>query len=214
MICLQGGGEFSPACREMDAVLIEGLTGPVVVTALAGAPGPEYARATANGARHFRALGAAEVVQAPDPRSHPEAVGLLRAAALLVLPGGSPRRLLSGLQDTGADQAVRDVLARGGRVMGASAGAMVLGPWTVLPEDGVTAVPGLGVSPVAVVPHWNRGPRPDWEAALAGRAPVVGLAEEAGVLVRGLELTAVGTAPASLVTAGRDLPVGETAALG
>ena len=68
LVCLQGGAEFGPGCREMDAALLRRAAGPVVVTALAGAVGREYRTASENGVRHFRALGAQDVVAAPDAR--------------------------------------------------------------------------------------------------------------------------------------------------
>lgn len=213
MICLQGGGELSPGCREMDRLLLEGLAGPVVVTALAGAVGEDYRRTTARGARYFRDLGAKEVVAAPDVRDDPEAaLDALRSARLLVLPGGSPARLLAALTSTGAGQVVVDLVASGGRVMGASAGAMVLGTELVLPERGLTVVPGLGVVPVAVIPHWGGQDR--WVSVLEGRASVLGLPEESGVVVEDGWLTAVGQRPTRLVSAARDLPVGQRARLG
>ena len=50
-VLLQGGGEFSPGCRAMDKRLLALVDGPVVVTALAGAPGREYATATRHGVK-------------------------------------------------------------------------------------------------------------------------------------------------------------------
>ncbi|MCW2606485.1 MAG: hypothetical protein JWO60_1178, partial [Frankiales bacterium] len=94
LLCLQGGGEFSAGCRDMDALLLARAAGPVVVTALAGEVGREHDTANANGVRHFRALGA-DVEAAPDVRVDPAgALAALRRARLLVLPGGSPSRLL------------------------------------------------------------------------------------------------------------------------
>ena len=107
MVCLQGGGEFSPGCRTMDAELVRRAGGRVVVSALAGSPGSDYRTATANGVRHFRAVGAVDVVGAPDARDEPAAaIEVLRTARLLVLPGGSPSRLLAALQQTGVGQLV------------------------------------------------------------------------------------------------------------
>jgi hypothetical protein len=118
----------------MDAGLLRRAGGPVVVTALAGAVGREYRTANDNGVRHFRALGATDVVAAPDAREDPAgALEALRRARLLVLPGGSPARLLDALRSTGVDRVVTDLLAAGGVVSGSSAGAMVLCGWTVLP---------------------------------------------------------------------------------
>ena len=217
-VCLQGGNEFSPRCREMDAQLVEGLDGPVVVTALAGEIGSDYRRATDNGVRHFRSLTDLEVIAAPDVRQQPaEALAALRSARLVVLPGGSPGRLLAALTDTfeGTDVAtlLGQLLAAGGRVMGSSAGAMVLGPWTVLPGLHPGVAPGLGLVPVVVVPHW-KGERRPWLRALDKGIPpettVLGIPEESGVLVQAGVLTAVGQGSTRLVRQERDLAVSES----
>ena len=203
LVCLQGGGEFSAGCREMDALLLERAGGLVVVSALAGAAGREHDTANGNGVRHFRALGA-EVEAAPDIRTDPDgALAVLRRARLLVLPGGSPSRLLGLLQTTGVGDVVRDLLAGGGVVSGSSAGAMVLCGWTVRPDRGPDVVPGLGVVPGALVlPHWSGG-REDWLRVVRASVPagtvLLGLPEESGVLVDGTTLTAVGRAAASLI---------------
>ncbi|MCW2674424.1 MAG: peptidase dipeptidase [Frankiales bacterium] len=218
-VCLQGGGEFSPGCRAMDEQLLRHVDGPVVVTALAGAPGREYRMATEHGVRHFLACGAAEVIGAPDVRDDSDgARRALRTARLVVLPGGSPARLLTALQTTPVGQHVHELVADGGAVMGASAGAMVLGAWTVLPErrgpDGELGLAeGLGLVPgVAVVPHWRTGERrADWLRALAG-APgpltLLGLPEESGVLLHGGTAEAVGQLATHVVGSDRDVPVG------
>jgi len=224
-ICLQGGGEFSVGSRTMDAALARAAGGRVVVTALAGSPGADYDTATANGVRHFRAVGAGEVVGAPDARSDPAgAAEVIRTARLLVLPGGSPSRLLAALRTTPVGDLVPSLLADGASVMGASAGAMVLCPWTVLPDKrtggGVAVEPALGLVPgVVVVPHWSGGSsRGDWlraiEAAVPEGVEVLGIPEESGVLVEDGALTAVGVGPTRLVGAGRDLSPGETWRLG
>ena len=218
MICLQGGGEFSPGCRDMDADVARRAGGPVVVTALAGAIGSDYARATANGVRHLRAVGAQDVVGAPDVRTDPDgALAALRAARLVVLPGGSPSRLLDAVRSTPVGQLLLDLLEDGGAVMGASAGAMVLCAWTVLPDrpGGVRVVPGLGAVPAAlVVPHWSGAGRADWLAAVRDSAPadtlVLGLPEESGVIVEDGRFTAVGQSPSRLVGQGQDLAPGRT----
>ena len=223
MLCLQGGAEFGPGCEGMDAdLLVRAGGGPVVVTALAGAPGREYRTAGENGVRHFRRLGARDATVAPDVREDPEgALAALQRARLLVLPGGSPSRLLHALQTTPVGERVQSALADGVVVLGSSAGAMVLCAWTVLPDRrgpaGPAVVRGLGVVPgVLVVPHWSGG-RADWLRAVEDAVPagvaVLGLAEQSGVLVEGGELTAVGQAPAALVSDGRELPVGASARL-
>lgn len=202
-VLLQGGGEFSLGCRDMDRQLLALAPGPVVVTALAGAPGREYRTATGNGVDHYRACGAEDVAGAPDVREDaPGALAALRRARLVVLPGGSPARLLAALSESGIGSLLADLLEQGGAVMGASAGAMVLGSWTVLPGRRLDVVPGLGLVPgIAVVPHWS-GAREDWVERLVGvPAPprVLGLPEESGVLLHHGAATAVGQRPTTVV---------------
>lgn len=217
-ICLQGGAEFTEPCSAMDAELVRRAAGPVVVTALAGSVGADYRIATANGVRHFAAVGASEVVGAPDARVDPEgALAALRSARLLVLPGGSPSRLRAALLGTPVAALVHELLADGVLVMGSSAGAMLLCEWTVLPEAGPRVTAGLGCVPGALVlPHWQ-GSRGSWLAAVAAAVPsevdVFGIPECSGVLVEGDTLTAMGTAGTSLLTregeVRRELAVGE-----
>lgn len=222
MICLQGGNEFGPGCRGMDLDLLRRAAGgPVVVTALAGAEGQEYRTAGENGVRHFRALGAGDVTVAPDVREDREgAMDALRRARLLVLPGGSPSRLLEALQSTPVGALLQELLDGGVVLVGSSAGAMVLCEWTVLPDrrgpHGPAVVRGLGIVPGTVVlPHWSGGSsRREWLRAIEDSVPagthVVGLAEESGVLVQDGAMTAVGRSATALVTAGHELAVGQT----
>jgi cyanophycinase-like exopeptidase len=210
-VCLQGGGELSPACREMDAQLLARAPGVVAVLPLASAPGAEYDRATAQGVSHFRRLGA-EAVAVPDPREDGGAAGLralLDDVGLVVLPGGSPSRLLQALRDTGADALLHAHVEGGGGVLGASAGAMVLGASTVLPEEGPSLAPGIGLVPgVVVVPHWQ-GARDDWLAVIQ-EGLVLGIPEESGVIVQNGQITAVGLRDVRMITEAADLSVGHT----
>lgn len=216
-VCLQGGGEFSPGCRPMDADLVLRSPGRVVVSALAGTVGRDYATATANGVRHFEALGAVDVVGAPDAREDPAgAARALRGARLVVLPGGSPSRLLGALRDTGLDAVLAGLLDDGVLLMGSSAGAMVVCPWTVLPEGGPAAARGLAlVQDVLVLPHWSDAAgRDDWLRVVDGAVPagtlVLGIPEESGVVVLDGSLTAVGRSATTVVGTGARLAPGRT----
>jgi cyanophycinase-like exopeptidase len=221
VLCLQGGAEFSPECRAMDAdLLLNAGGGPVVVAALAGATGREYRTAGENGVRHFTALGAADVSVAPDVREDPEgALAALRRARLLVLPGGSPSRLLDLLNGTPVGRLVQQLVADGGIVLASSAGAMVLCDWTVLPDrpgpGGPAVVRGLGLAGgLLVVPHWSGvSRRGEWLRAIEQAVPdeieVIGIPEWSGLLVEPDALTAVGAQDLHLVRAGRALPVGQ-----
>ncbi|MDQ1712011.1 MAG: cyanophycinase [Frankiaceae bacterium] len=215
LICLQGGNEFAPECRDMDALLLDRAGGgTVVLVPLAGAPGREYDTAGANGARHFAALGADDVRVAPDARR--DLAGALAAvndARLLVLPGGSPRRLRDAIAGTPLHDAVHAAASDPGRVvMGSSAGAMVLCRVTVLPRWRGTPETGEGLGVVgdfAVIPHYE-GPRAAWERALRAAAPgtdLLGIPECSGVLLDGEAVTAVGAKPATLITGDGDREV-------
>lgn len=205
LICLQGGNEFSLACREMDALLLDRANGgPVVVVPLAGKQGREYDTAGANATRHFRTLGANDVTVAPDARDDlAGAAAAVERAALVVLPGGSPARLRDAIAGTPLHDALRTAAGDPDRVlMGSSAGAMVLCRWTLLPEHGPRTSEGLGiVDDFAVIPHFD-GRNDRWEAALHSAAPgvdLLGIPEESGVLLDGEVVTAVGTRPTTLI---------------
>jgi cyanophycinase-like exopeptidase len=208
LICLQGGNEFAPECREMDAYLLDRAGhGQVVLVPLAGAPGKEYDTAGANGTRHFTALGAKDVTVAPDYRKDPEgATKAAEQAALLVLPGGSPRRLRDAAAGTPLHDAITNAAHEDGRVvMGSSAGAMVLCRWTVLPKWRGEPDVGEGldvVSDFAVIPHFTRSRKP-WETALQAQAKdldLLGIPECSGVLLDGEVVAALGDKPTTLIT--------------
>ena len=208
-VCLQGGGELSPGCEAMDAAMLaraDGSPRRVVVAPFAGRPGREQAMASANARRWYLALGALEVRTAT-----PEAGDLADALAdaeLLVIPGGSPTRLLEALAPH--VDLLRAASARGLAISGASAGAMVLCRWTVLPEGRPRVVPALGLVDVdLVLPHHRPGAR-GWldlaRPALADDAVVIGLPERSGVVLHDNgRRSAVGVQPAV------DLRIADTA---
>lgn len=184
-----------------------------MVMALAAAPGKEYERANTNGVAHFRELGA-EAYSVPDPREQTVA-DVVRDAGLLVLPGGSPSRLLNGLRETGLDEVLREQHEAGQAVLGASAGAMVLCEFTVLPEEGPRIAEGVGLaSGIVVVPHWH-GARDEWLSVIereSNDSTVLGIAEESGVVIENGVMTAVGVRDVRIVREETDLRVGSTRA--
>lgn len=205
LLCLQGGAEFQPDCRPLDSAVLARLGSPrVVVTALAGAIGRDYATATANGVRWWQGLGAA-AEGAPDARTdEAAALAVLATADLVVLPGGSPSRLRSALLDTGVGALVsRRWRAGECAVLGASAGAMLICSHTVLPDaSGRPVVSGLGLLPRSLVlPHWTG--RSGWLAGVVASVPadtrVLGLPECSGIVVEGESWTALGTTASELV---------------
>lgn len=62
-----------------------------------------------------------------DGASKPELLDKIRDANIVYFPGGDQKRILEIVKDTPAENAIRDVLAKGGVVGGTSAGCEVLG---------------------------------------------------------------------------------------
>ncbi|MDX6225634.1 MAG: Peptidase family [Frankiales bacterium] len=206
LLCLQGGAEFQPGCEAIDGALLRqlGAAPRVAVTALAGSPGADYARATANGVRWWADLGA-DAVAVPDARQEESgALDVLASADLVVLPGGSPARLRAALMDTGVGALLVARWEAGEcAVAGASAGAMLLCSHTVLPDRrGKPVVSGLGLLRDALVlPHWSG--HSDWVVAVLRQAPegtrLLGLPERSGIIVDGDRWSAWGQQPSELV---------------
>ena len=205
LVCLQGGAEFRPGCEKLDAEMLAaapvppGATSPrVVIVPFASTPGPDRQAAGRNAVTWYRELGAKDLMvlddeqpgefQAGDPNPLQALAAAISRADLLVLPGGSPARLLSALRPH--RDLLAALLARGTAISGASAGAMVLCRWTVLPEHGWRVEPALGLVDVdLVVPHYSADhPVPhSWLTAARGALPAgsvaLGLPERSGVIL-------------------------------
>lgn len=194
IVCLQGGAEFTPGCEEMDAEVLALAPGPrVVVAPYAAAEGREREVASGNAERWYRQLGATDVAVSLDEDGDED---LLAAADLLVLPGGSPARLLDALRPL--RNLLANLLDRGAAVSAASAGAMVLCRWTALPGLRLDVTEGLDLVGVdLVLPHYDGQSR--WldqiRAKLPADATVLGLPERSGVLLADGEQRPVGVTP-------------------
>jgi cyanophycinase-like exopeptidase len=189
MICLQGGAEFGSRCVDMDSELLDrSPAGDVVVLAGAAASGHEYRIAGANAVRYYSRLTDRRVTAVQDPRTDPAAFArAARSAALIVLPGGSPRRLLDVLVGDVLD-AMIGVLAEGGTISGASAGAMVLCTYTAIPGAGVSD--GLGLVPGVAIPHFDGSNW--WNLDLPEDIPRWGLPECGGLVFRSGSVSGIG----------------------
>src|SRR6476646_2922980 len=94
VVCLQGGNELTPRCRPMDqALLALAPSGSVVVLPLASERRSVYSRTGQNAQRYFTGLGADVVVPEDPRRDRSQADEALTSAGMVVLTGGSPRRL-------------------------------------------------------------------------------------------------------------------------
>ena len=193
VLCLQGGRELTPPCREMDRAVLDRCAGPVAVLAGAARPGSDYDGASARAAGHYRALGA-EVRVVPDPRA--DVAGALAEltddVGLVVLPGGAPGGLLdvlTAVDDGSIGRRLTDLWTRGAGLSGASAGAMVLCARTATPDRAAPFADGLGLVDGLAVPHWSPGSERRWAP---DDALLWGLPERGGVLIDGDEMVAVG----------------------
>lgn len=203
LLCLQGGREFTPGCRELDATVLGLTDGPVVVLAGAARPGSDYAGASARATAHYSELGA-EVMAAPDPRDDgPACLAALGRVGLLVLPGGSPASLRDVLSGPVGERVV-ELHHTGVAISGASAGAMVLCERLVVPDRGAQIVDGLGFVPGLALPHWSPTGGPRWHVDVE---PLWGLPECGGVLIEDGRVVAAGQGAPSLAVGGSWAPI-------
>ncbi|MEO1065370.1 MAG: hypothetical protein AAFZ07_28470 [Actinomycetota bacterium] len=209
LLCLQGGRELTPDCRELDALVLDRVADPVVVLAGAARRGQDYAGASARAVSHYAALGA-EVVAAPDPRDDgPACRAALEQVGLLVLPGGSPGALREVLAGPVGERVV-ELHYGGTAISGASAGAMVLCEQLVVPDRSAAVTDGLALAPGLALPHWSLTSGPRWRIDVE---PTWGLPECGGVIIDDGRIAAAGRGEPSVRLDGdwRPVPRGWTA---
>lgn len=166
----------------------------VIVPTAAGGERPDLA--AGDGTEAFRRVAAAagipvdvEGVLVVDAASAARSALAARIAEadVVYLPGGDPGRLAAILPGSLAWGAVLRARARGAVVAGASAGAMILAPWTWTPRGGAV---GLALVPgIVVVPHAERVAHSGWAGTFAEQVPTayralgrLGLDERTGVI--------------------------------
>jgi cyanophycinase-like exopeptidase len=207
-LCLQGGRELTPPCREMDRAVLDLTTGAVVVLAGAARPGSDYAGASERTVAYYRSLGA-DVNVVTDPRAGASQAldELTDDVGLIVMPGGAPGGLLDVLTvlDGGSiGRRVVELWHAGTCISGASAGAMVMCARTAAPDRSSGTADGLGLVAGMAIPHWSMGSERRWGL---DASPLWGLPECGGVIVENTHLTAVGQGDPSVRIDGRWHPV-------
>jgi cyanophycinase-like exopeptidase len=213
-IGLVGSGEFTPAMEDIDREILHTLPPHPRVVILPTAAGGENPDDWAyRGVEHFTRLGARSVGLMVLNWSHaedPTNVAEVESADLVYLSGGKPARLLAALEGSPLWRGVLLARRRGGWIVGASAGAMVLGDWTLVHApgsgDGTPTVwtIGLGIlQGMAVVPHFDR-----WVEAeqltveIASSCTVFGIAEDSALLLDEGHGRALGATHSFVVEAG------------
>jgi cyanophycinase len=167
-IALLGSGEYTPAMYETDRYLLSGQGTEPRVALIPAASGLEPGspeRWNAQGAQHFTELGAAVRPLGLTRREHaydPQIVAELGQAGLIYFSGGNPEYLVATLHETPAWETIVARHKAGSAIAGCSAGAMMLGGYTIRVRQVAAGQPpswvaGLGVVPsVAVLPHFDR----------------------------------------------------------
>ena len=194
-IGLVGSGEFTAAMTDIDGEILATLPPhPRVVVLPTAAGGEDPDDWAYRGVEHFTRLGARTVAlmvlnwsHAEDPRN----VAEVSNADLVYFSGGKPARLLAALEGSPLWRGVLEARARGGWIVGASAGAMVLGDWTLVHAPGAGhGTPtvwtiGLGIlRGAAVVPHYDAWIEAEGLAAeIAPSCTVYCIDEETAVLL-------------------------------
>jgi cyanophycinase len=196
-IALVGSGEFTPAMEDIDREILATLPpNPHVVILPTAAAGEDPHSWASRGEEHFRRLGARAEGLMVLNWSHaddPEHAAAVERADLIYISGGKPARLLSALEGSALFHAMLLLRRNGGWIVGSSAGAMVLGDWTLVHAPGsghgtpTTWTIGLGILPgTAVVPHYDRWVEADDLArGIEDSCTVFGIAEDTAVLLDG-----------------------------
>lgn len=210
-IGLVGSGEFTPAMEDIDREILRTLPPHPRVVILPTAAGRENPEDWAyRGVEHFTRLGARSVGLMVLNWSHAEDpinVAEVERADLVYLSGGKPARLLAALEGSPLWQGVLLARRRGGWIVGASAGAMVLGDWTLVHApgagDGTPTVWTIGLGMLqgmAVVPHFDRWDEAEQlTAEIAPSCRVFGIAEDSALLLDEGHGRALGAAHAFVV---------------
>lgn len=203
-VALHGGGEFHPGDERFLGAWLEVAAAHhavgdrpirVAIMPTAAARGRHDlvgAMGTAAIERVATSLGRAVVVDivpvldAAAAADHGLA-GRLAQADAIHLPGGDPDLIPSLLAGSVAWAAIREAVAGGSAIAGASAGAMAMAAWTWTPAGGMDGLGLVPDVPLAVVPHADAA---SWDRAISrfGRGlphgiGVLGLAERTGVLI-------------------------------
>lgn len=168
-IALVGSGEYLPQMNEVDRLLLGTLGIPKArVALLPTASGLELGmpeRWNALGAEHFAALGAdatpVMLINAADAQDQ-QIIAALVGADMYYFSGGNPEHVIETLRGTPAWEAIESGYRQGAVLAGCSAGAMLLGSYTLSVRSVMRGqeprwLPAMGIVPgIVVMPHFDR----------------------------------------------------------
>lgn len=168
-LALVGSGEYTDAMNETDRALLNVLPAKqphvVVIPTASGLEPGMPAIWNARGVAHFNKLKAKVTPLHITEREHcydAANVKALREADFFYFSGGNPNYVVETWHDTPAWETLVSRWETGAALAGCSAGAMMLGSFTIRVRDAMTGntpqwVPAMGlVHGLAVLPHFDR----------------------------------------------------------
>lgn len=168
-VALVGSGEYLPQMNEIDRMLLDSLgEGPRRVALLPTASGLELGmpeRWNTMGVEHFHGLGVAATPVHLIGRTDAfdvQVVAALQDADMYYFSGGNPEHVIETMRGSPAWESIYGGWQAGAALAGCSAGAMMLGGYTLSVRSVMRGqqprwVPALGVVPsLAIMPHFDR----------------------------------------------------------
>jgi cyanophycinase len=168
-IALVGSGEYTDAMNETDRALLAALSMEqphvVVIPTASGLEPGMPAVWNARGVKHFNKLNAKVTPLRITEREHcydDANIKALGEADLFYFSGGNPNYVVETWHDTPAWETLVSRWQAGAALAGCSAGAMMLGSFTIRVRDAMTGntprwVPAMGLAHgIAVLPHFDR----------------------------------------------------------
>lgn len=169
-IALVGSGEYTNAMNTTDRYLLDTVSSVrkkrvVILPTASGLEQGMPQRWNNMGVKHFEALDAEVtpvMLVTREDANNPKVAAAIRHADLYYFSGGNPQYVVETLRDTPAWDALVDGYEQGAVLAGCSAGAMMLGSYTLNVRAAVSGqppqwTPAFGLVPgLAVLPHFDR----------------------------------------------------------
>ena len=220
---LLGGREHYEPTLPLDRRILDevGVFAPEVVILPLASFRHQALAAGALAYEQWTRLGAHATVVLPGPRFDPEALDAVARADVIVLPGGVPNRLMTGLSGTAVLSEIVSRWRAGAAITGSSAGAMDLFEkrLKLYPPNPFRLIPGLGLlRGYVAAPHFDRLRVRRWYRPFIGLLEglaVIGIDESTGLVGRDGAMQVLGEGSVTVLTeAGMDVyPTGSAMAL-
>jgi cyanophycinase-like exopeptidase len=211
-VALIGGWVHSLPCLPVDHRLMElvGRERPVVTLVPFASSRRRLPQAEQTGRRFWEELGAEVRVALPNVAHSNHKPHALEGTNIVVLTGGYPVRLRSGLAGSPVWTRIQELWAQGAAVSGSSAGCMELCEWTLRlkPPNPFALVPGLGLIKNCVsLPHFNRYGISRLSRRLLQLADLtlIGVDERTGLIGAGEDYEVVGVGAVTIIREGRSV---------